>query len=1219
MGWTDEQKRVISERNCNILVSAAAGSGKTATMLERVFNRVCKDTPGHDIDEFLMVTFTKAAAAQMKDKLMVKFEDALADNPFDEHIARQLVLLQKADIATIDSFCLKVVKENFSLLDIDADFCVGEPGMLRLLKSDVMDDLFKAKRNMSDRDFLQVQDMFGKESDDGCLKDVISNIFYVAESFPEPALWYEKARDNFVFETEEELFRLPWFENYIKKIKKKLKDACDMAKRALLICESCDGHDKNEKIARDETETVISILSCDRLEDMIKIYRSMTFARISKPKENIEEYEIFKKLRDGYKQIIRDAFGVFTKTENEIFMETKTIGECLIPLINLVEEFSNLYLDIKLEKKVLDFSDVEHLAYKLLCAGHDENGRVIPTELGREISKRYVEIYIDEYQDSNYLQEDILCACSRMSEGENNMFMVGDVKQSIYRFRMARPDLFMDKLKRYKENGDNVRIDLKNNFRSRKEVLLPVNYFFYQLMGGDFGGIEYDREAALVPSLQFPEEPADTTYESSKNTEILFVDNDLENADRFEIEAELIAGRIREIVDEEKGLLVYDDDLKVYRKARYRDIVILTRNISGTGDVLYRYLNDRGIPVYLEDPSGFFNAVEIKTIMSYLSVIDNSRQDIDMYAVLRSPIGRLDESDITDVVNYSCEREDKKLCLYEKCELYMLDHEDDIAARLRTFSEDLEMFKADKVRLSISELIWKVLEHTKYYAYASAMPYGDRRKANIDMLLEKADAYEDGFYKGLFNFIRYIEKLKVNEVDFGEAATLGEDEDVVRIISMHKSKGLEFPVVFISGLHKQYNESDSKDRVLILSDYGITTDYINREKRYRMKSVMKEIFRNIAVEESRSEELRVLYVAMTRAKEKLIITGCDKEIAKTREKLAEGLSSDVFSVPYSLKSMINTFMKHILLGMVRFDALCDKLEVKDYIAYKEIQASTLYLDVVNNIAGREIDIKDFVDKAKDFNDDIFLSYRENFDYRYEYEIFTKLNAKMSISDIKKMKAYDGEGYDVSTEFASALDNEPKSESVKQDERLTGAVRGTLVHRFMELIDFEALPEGAVDNALVESLKQKLSGEGKFEDWELKAINPYKISEMLNSSLGVRMIRAAKKGKLYREQQFSAGVDASSIYGDKLFGKSSPEDIVIVQGIIDAFFFEDDKIVLMDYKTDYAQREVLLGRYRAQLDEYAVILARITGYQVKEKIMYSFYLGKEIEVVDDFDA
>lgn len=1232
MPWTEKQEQVIKERNKTILVSAAAGSGKTATLVERIYQKITDTDNPSDISTFLVVTFTKAAAAQMKEKLTRKMEEAQEAYPESEHIARQNMLIQSADITTIDSFCFNIVREYFSFLNLDPAVGIGDPGMMEMLKYDVMTELFEKKyeemQQQKDSEFEYLLELFCDGKKDDNLKTVIDKIYRQMSSFPDPDRFLEQARAHLQIETAEDLDHADWMQGMFKILHRKANAACQMAHRCLSICDEADGPAHYREQILSDIEKLNAISQADTYQSM-KQALEVKWASLSRKKftGDKELLEMCKALRKEYK----DEFDVkkldsFRRSETQILQDMKLLKSYLLPLLSLTEEFVDLFMEEKQKRKMLEFSDISHMAYRLVCAGYDEDGCAIPTEIGKVISNRYTEIYIDEYQDSNYLQEDILTAISGKYRNVYNMFMVGDVKQSIYRFRMARPEIFVKKYNRFCEIGNEIKIELNHNFRSRAVVLNATNYFFYQLMGSDLGGITYDEKQALVPGRQFEQPPEEIRIADS--VELLLADVDATgnlseddlrqygSPDKDTLEGYMIANRIRSIMDEETGIFVYDDDAQSYRTVQYKDIVILARSLKDYGDVIYNALTEQGIPVYLEKSKGYFQAVEIQVIMSMLAVVDNRRQDIPLSAVLLSPIGGLNESELARMCALVKAEVSEHLCLYDVCEYYVTAWEETaLAQKVNKLLTLIEELKEKKQHVSVSDLIWELLQKTGYYEYVTAMPAGNIRKSNIDMLLHKAVQFENGYYKGLFHFLRYVEKLKLMEREEGEASVLSEDANVVRIMSIHKSKGLEYPVVFVSGMGRQFNRMELRDNVQVHPDYYLAAMAMHTDGRYKYNTAIRSIYGALEDEEMMAENLRVLYVAMTRAKEKLILTGSIRGAEKLFSKYSYVQDIGSRLLPYNVRKNADCYAKQLIACMVRYPKLAGQCQVQDQI-HMEVQNQEMILTAMNPVkVQRYLQLEEIQQLAERAEEDTFYEKnRESFTYVYPYQAMTVCGAKLSISDIKKMKAYDGQGYDINTEFLSqpSAEADPDPKSGKQSETaesgfLTGAERGTIVHKFMELLPFETVDVHADVRAYVAGLKETIKEKEILDTRELTAIRENKITNMLQSELGCRMIEAARQNKLFKERQFSAGISASEVYDVET------DDVLVVQGIIDAYFYEGDEIVVMDYKTDAADVDTLVGRYKAQLASYAEVLERLTGNKVKEQIIYSFHLDKMIQL------
>ncbi len=1235
---TPGQKMAIEVRDANVLVAAAAGSGKTKVLVDRIVGKVTDKEKPVNVDQFLVVTFTNAAAAQMRDKIRGKLQKALSKEPSNAHLCRQQLLVNRADICTIDSFCLKLVKENFNMLDIDSSFTLGDTGVMEMVKAEVMDKLFEELYDSGDKEFRLLIDIFGAKDKEEELRKAISNVYKKASSYPIPSAWYLNAKASFGIRSEEDFNNLKWVEFYVNSVKEdiggirrdidELEALCNLPDAPAVYLETLESD-------RGLVDRITSVTTYEALRNAMGDGWA-GLPRVKKGSCDDELKDKAQKIRNKYKKKV--AMLLPSKTYQQVVEEQEHLATYIVPLIKLTERFDEEYMKEKKLIRMFEFSDIAHMAHSLVCCGYDEEGKPLPTELAKDKSMTIEEIYIDEYQDSNFLQEEILYCVSGNYRDCPNMFMVGDVKQSIYRFRMARPDLFISKYNTFQDAGDNIKILLNNNFRSRAEVLLPVNYFFYQLMGKDLGGIEYDKTVSLVPSALLPEPTQEQSGYVSKNTEIMLLnleeqgedtlleqdeEDEMENMANIELEAHMIAGRIKELLDRDKGMLVCEEieidgkEQKVYRKASYKDIVILTRSMTGLGEIFYNVLTAHGIPAYVSDPKGYFDAVEVRVVMSLLSVVDNSKQDIPLAAVLMSPMAGLNESDIATICDYSKDKAFKHL--YDKCQLYMLDVKDDIAERLSRFFDLLDNLRDKRNKLSISQLIWEALEMTGYYTYVSAMPMGHRRKANLDMLLDKAEVYENGYYKGLFNFLRYVDKLKVNQVDFGEAAVVNEDEDVVRIMTMHSSKGLEYPIVFVSALGKYFNREDNKKNLIINNDYYLSMKYMDRNKRYAKDTLVREAFKDINICEGLAEELRVLYVALTRAKEKLIITGHIKKYTELMEKCEKLMEYSHILLPYTNRKKANSFIELIVQTMARFEKLKDVYEVADKLTMKVFDKSMLEVSARKSIEDRIYKVDKLIEQLEgqakpEITEEILNSFKKD----YPYQIITELKSKLSISDIKKMKAFDGAGYDDSEFACKELEYEKFQDDSQEEEKentvhgkLTGAMRGTIVHKCMELIDFASLADETNLYNFALAHKKALKERGIYDDNELRAINCKKVSNMLKSDLGQRMIKAAKRGELFKEQQFSIGFNPSKVFDN--VDTEDLDDTIIVQGIVDGYFVEDGAIVVMDYKTDACDEETLIGRYKAQLKYYGDTLSKLRGLPIKEMIMYSFSMEKEVSL------
>ena len=902
--------------------------------------------------------------------------------------------------------------------------------------------------------------------------------------------------------------------------------------------------------------------------------------------------------RDRVKTAIKKMKELYAfDTLENMFADLEGTREATGVLLDLAEQFAERFQAKKRDKNLVDFNDLEHEALKVLIRVQ-EDGTHVYTDAADELSMQYREVLVDEYQDSNLVQEELLKAVSRERFGQHNVFMVGDVKQSIYRFRLARPELFLEKYHAYpsepEDNGPDLKIELHQNFRSRDTVLTGINDIFYRIMTENLGNIRYTEDAALHPGAVFAE--AAEPERVGGLSELLMVDTgdealaglDEETADYTakELEAKLIAAKIREMTDPEHGFLVWDKKAGEgggYRTAQFRDMVILLRSTAGWTETLLQILLNEGIPAYAESRMGYFNTLEVETVLSMLAVIDNPMQDIPLAAVLKSPVvGMSDRELATMMADYrSCADKGQDRGIYAAAVRW---------ERLNGFFEKLEQFRLLASYLPIHELIYRLYEETGYYDYVSVMPAGETRRANLDMLVEKASEYEKTSYKGLFHFIRYIENLKKYNSDFGEASTVGEEDNTVRIMSIHKSKGLEFPVVFLAGMGKKFNRQDVYGKVLIDPELGIAADYLDAEHRVKTSTIKKNVLRRKMELDSLGEELRVLYVAMTRAKEKLIMTGTDRSLGKTLEKYSQIPLADG-QIPYTILSGAASFLDWILMCTGQtgngLGILVRKIPVMEFIG-SEMQRQVLKRNAKDVLL--ELDTK------REYDRDFGMQLKEHLEFVYPYMADVSLHSKMSVSEVKKM------GQPADDEAEVPFEPVKKASDASVDSG-TGAARGSAYHRALELLPFDRIRSlEDVDAWLTRFVEEK-----QYTSESLQMVDSTVLWTFLCSETGRRMAKAQASGKLHKEQQFVMGIPAREI------GPVDSDELVVIQGIIDAYFEEDGELILVDYKTDRIRSSrILLDHYQKQLDYYARALTQLTRKNVREKWIYSMTMQKAIQ-------
>lgn len=1202
VAWTKEQQKVIRLRDRNILVSAAAGSGKTAVLVERIITMLTAQTDPVSVDQLLIVTFTEAAAAEMKERIRTAIEKKLEEYPDNEHLKTQATLIHNAQITTIHSFCLSVIRDHFPAIDLDPGFRIGEEGELKLLRHDVTGDLLEEKYAQGEAEFLDFVTAYGNGKNDKKIEELILKIYEFSRSYPDAGEWLRNCVKAYEAETVEELENSFFIRRAMENAARYLEDCVDLLRYGLSLCRQPDGPAVYEQTLLADLEAVEGFLKAKSFEELGRKMKKVSWVRLASNRDKTvsdEKISGVKTVREEVKGLVGEISAqYFYEDIEEMLSDFKLCRPQMKVLAELVVQFSERFEAKKREKEMIDFSDMEQYALRILTEKVD--GEFCPSVIAQEYQKQYTEIMIDEYQDSNLIQETILTSISTVREGKYNIFMVGDVKQSIYRFRLSRPELFMEKFENYSiEDSEKQRIDLHKNFRSRWEVLESSNYIFRQIMTRGLGGIAYDDEAALYPGAEYPD------YEAAK-AEVLVIDSNMDSDDfgaeseqisERELEARAIAGKIRKLVREYQ---VLDKSSGQMRPCRYSDIVILTRSVKGFAEVFTQVLTREGIPAYAGTREGYFAAQEIGVLLDYLRVLDNEQQDIPLAAVLTSSFGGLTE---TELALIKCAGKNEPF--FSAVRNYRREGEEkEIQEKLEKCLGQMEIFRSCVPYTPMHELLRKILRETGYEAYVSAMPGGEQRRANLEMLSEKAKAFESTSYKGLFHFVRYIEQLQKYDVDYGEAALEDEQSDTVRVMTIHKSKGLEFPVVFVAGMGKRFNMQDARSSVVLHAGLGVGLDAVDIHNRTKSPSIVKKIIQKEEALDSLGEELRVLYVALTRAKEKLIITGTISNLSKKMENYRMVQNQEKEELSFGRLSKAVTYWDWILPSLIRLKE--DIPMTVQVLTIEDVVRESVEEETAARI---EKSVLEQWDTGKIYEPRMHKMLDGQFGYVYPYEESRTQKLKFTVSELKK-RMYQGglEEGDADGDTGELLYEEPQvvpmiPSFLQQEEELSGASRGTAYHRILQLLDFS-------EEYSAESLQAAMGNfqkEGKISEDMRKCIQTGDILHMLQSPLGKRLRECALRGTLKKEQPFVLGLDAREIYPGEEAG-----EWVLVQGIIDAYFEEEDGLVVLDYKTDRVYREEeLTERYHTQLDYYARALEQTGNKKVKEKLIYSFALRKEM--------
>ncbi|MBQ9000206.1 MAG: helicase-exonuclease AddAB subunit AddA, partial [Clostridium sp.] len=973
--------------------------------------------------------------------------------------------------------------------------------------------------------------------------------------------------------------------------------------------------------------------------------------------------------KDAKSSIEGMVSSIFRKENEDIKEELKLLYPIVKAVSDTVLKFDKAYEDKKREKGIIDFNDIEHFALKILI-GKDEEGKDIPTDIALGYREKFHEIFIDEYQDSNLVQEVLLGTIAKIITP--NRFMVGDVKQSIYRFRQAKPEIFLQKYRDYDEHEDTSyrKIMLYKNFRSREEVVDCANYIFENIMSKNIGEIEYtekerlnlgaifmenEDEEAIVggpteihlmqTKPRLVEENKEDKNDSQNEDETS--ENEEEEIDNIQLEARMVGKIIKDLMHQrEDGKIqkVFDKNLKQYRPVEFKDIVILLRATSAWAPVFADELMNMDIPTYADIGVGYFDTIEIKTILSLLQVIDNPMQDIPMLAVLRSPMFSFTPEELIDI---RLEDEQKSFIeaieilagirkvdidenehidsefMLQECELVQdVDEEsNELKSKCIDFLNKLKDYKEKSLYMSTDEFLWYLYTKTGYYAYVGALPGGSQRQANLKILFERAKQFEETSFKGIFNFINFVQKLKKSNTDMGSAKTLGENANVVRIMSIHKSKGLEFPVVICSGMGKKFNTQDFRKDILYHHNLGYAPQLVDYKRRISYPSIAKEALKSKINVENLSEEMRVLYVAFTRPKEKLIITGATRELDKSLKSWASGIEGNA---PISQYKVLKgkTFLDWIMPSVLKhkdLENIREEMEIElDSIDNhnSKWQTKLWYKDEVSVEIKEDEEkesIQDVLEKLDLQNPDTehFETIKDKLDYKYPYKISVTKPASISVSEIKKIQNNHEEDYssDMFTKEVS-LKKPLFLQKVEESDKISPTERGTIVHLIMEIIDTSKI-------RTIQDIEEQIIGfikNGIITQKQATVINPFKIHKFFKSNIGQRML---KSHFVKKEQAIYARIKMKDVYKDLITEEEFEmydDESLMLRGIIDAYFEEEDKIVIVDYKTDYVTEETkeeVVNRYKIQLDLYADAIEKLTGKEVKEKCVYLFGLDEGI--------
>lgn len=1198
MAFTKEQQEAIEYRDKNLLVAAAAGSGKTSVLVERIIRRILVDNI--DVDKLLIVTFTKAAAGEMRERIYSSIQAKLQENINTTRLLEQQALLSKSYITTIDSFCQNVIRSNFIESGIDSSYRVADESEMLLIKEEVIDEVLEKWYEKKDPFFYNLVETYGSSKTDENLKKIILDIHSFVQSFPWPASWLNEQRSRLNPKKYKDFGETQWGRDALSYLTVTLEGILNEAKRikALAKENNITGYYNTFESDENMIREIYEKSKDATWNDAFDLLNSVSFERLARVKtgEDKDYAEKLKSLRDKIKKslsgLVLDIFGGYKEAAME---DMELMYKDIRKLIHLVKYFSYRLQEEKKERKILDFPDMEHMALNVLAKrkGHE----IIPTEVALKYRSQFEEIYIDEYQDTNLTQETILNVIAR----DNNKFHVGDVKQSIYSFRQARPDLFINKYNDYAVNTEkNKLIKLYKNFRSRRDIVGSVNYIFSRLMNEMTAEMNYTEDEYLNYGAEYYNDDFNSHCEL-----LIAAESDKGIKASAETEALLIANRIKRLFKEEHK--VFDTRTSSMRNIQLRDIVILMRSVSSKADIYRQIFAREGIPLFYEGRGGFFACLEISVVLAFLRIIDNPLQDIPLITVLRSPMFSFSDAELAltrlagkDMLFYDA------LLEYEK-----QGNSDSLKEKIKGFRVLLEKYREFGTIYTTAELIWEIITETGYYTYVGLCEEGEKKQANLRLLFEKAANYDSGSNKGIFRFINYIENLKRKEGDMAEAMAISEGMNVVRIMTIHRSKGLEFPVVFLSNTAQDFSNNDITGRLVKHKTLGLGPSCFDKERKIIYPSVIKKIISRRIIADTKAEEMRILYVGLTRAREKLIVTGCIKEDAATYLDNMSLLCDYDTHLPlnYSIIESANmldwismALSYHHINGMTDPKTKCD-WDIEFFTA-EDIENGKLP-DIIEAQSEPE-DIRQEEDSETD------QKIRSVLEWSYPYKELSSVPSKLSVSDVKRYGEEIFEDEYSLNNRETTFNGLPDFMDTKVSD-ISAALKGTLIHACIQQINFKSL-KGVTDRAAVKEyvkiLIDNMVRSGFITELHAKAIEQSIIVNFILSPFAERMMNA---DKLFREVPFTIVKEWGTIYDSDDHGNET----VAIQGIIDCYFEENGRITVVDFKSDYvgsrSDEQAIAEKYRTQVNLYREALEIITGKEVNEAYIYLLRSGSVVKI------
>jgi ATP-dependent helicase/nuclease subunit A len=1237
--WTDDQWKAIMARDKDILVAAAAGSGKTAVLVERIIQKILSVEAPVDVDELLVVTFTNASAAEMRHRIGEALEKAIDQDPGSRHLRKQLSLLNKAAISTLHSFCMEVIRKYYYLIDVDPGFRIADETEAQLIRDEVIDELFEEEYGKKDNEsFFNLVDAFTSDRSDAALQDIVRSIYDFARSSPLPDQYLHEIVSMYNVGEMTNVEELPFIQSLLFDVKLQLEAAKEMITRGLEVTKLPNGPAPRAENFSDDIEVIDTLIMAQQ-DSWATLYQAMqtwSFSRakpLKKDQYDKELSEKAQKLRDKAKKKIQDIKNeLFSRKPESFLRDLAEMRPLVETLVHLVKEFSVRFEKVKREKGLVDYSDLEHYCLDILAEEISGEGEFLPSEAALAYKKHFNEVYCDEYQDVNMVQETILRLVTKEEEQNGNLFMVGDVKQSIYRFRLAEPNLFLGKYSRFRVDGEasGLRIDLARNFRSRKEVLDGTNYLFKQIMGVKVGEIDYDEAAELRNGAPYPEdelfpvevmlidqkaETIETLSDSEAESEAeLPAEFDAADLEQSQLEARVIAAKIKELVA--NGAPVYHAKTKSSRPMMYRDVVILLRSMTWAPQIIEEF-KQQGIPIYANLSTGYFEATEVAVMMALLRVIDNPFQDIPLASVLRSPIVGLNEEELAKIRIHQ-----KRGSFWEAVSSFCRSKEAEATEvfyeKVRQFYDLLKEWRGIARQGALSELIWQLYRDTQFYDFAGGLPGGKQRQANLRALYDRARQYEQTSFRGLFRFLRFIERMTERGDDLGAARALGEQEDVVRIMTIHSSKGLEFPIVFIAGMARNFNMSDIRKPYMLDKEFGFAAKYVNVEKRISYPSLPQLAFKRKKKMEMLAEEMRVLYVAMTRAKEKLYMTATLKDAMKKIDQWNDVLSNTEWLLKDYERASAMSYIDWVGRALIRHHDCTDLRATGETNMFvpEEItrHPSSWKISLMNaeEIQKQEMALKEednqFLERVKNGQTvpaaSVFAAeIKDRLTWDYAFSSAAVHRSKQSVSEMKRQREMVDEqsGTELVRSFKKSISKRPK---FMQEKSLSPAERGTAMHMVMQHVELtQKVSEETINAQLIWMVQNEL-----LTPEQAEVIDSKLIVQFFNSHLGQRYFQAKA---IHREIPFTLSLPAHEVYPDW----KGDDELVFVQGIIDCILEDENGLVLIDYKSDgitgrykggFDQaKPILEDRYRLQINLYTKAIEQIWKRKVTERYLFFF--------------